>query len=175
MTKTATIIGAGVAGCTTAYVLAKHGIAVTLIERNTQIANAASGNPLAMLYPRLSGDELTSEFALTSYIHSLAFYQSLQLPESDFFACGMLQLGFNARELSRIKKVASKKAKPKKVVKKAAPKKAAKKTAAKKVTKQLVKKVLAKKVAPKKIVKKAVPKKSVKVSAPKKVASKFKK
>lgn len=108
MTKTATIIGAGVAGCTTAYVLAKHGIAVTLIERNTQIANAASGNPLAMLYPRLSGDELTSEFALTSYIHSLAFYQSLQLPESDFFACGMLQLGFNARELSRIKKVASK-------------------------------------------------------------------
>ena len=106
MTKSAIIIGGGISGCSSAYVLAKRGLQVTLIEQNAEIANAASGNPLAMLYPRLSGDDLSSQFALKSYLYSLAFYQSLGLPISDFSACGMLQLGFNNRELSRIKKVA---------------------------------------------------------------------
>ncbi|PPC82039.1 MAG: FAD-dependent oxidoreductase [Methylotenera sp.] len=106
MTKSAIVIGGGISGCSSAYALAKRGMQVTLIERNAEIANSASGNPLAMLYPRLSGDDLSSQFALESYLYSLSFYQSLALPASDFSACGMLQLGFNSRELSRIKKVA---------------------------------------------------------------------
>ncbi len=108
MVNTAIVIGAGIAGCTSAYALAKRGVKVTLIERNAEIANEASGNPLAMLYPRLSGDDLSSQFALASYVFSLEFYQSLQLSPADYSACGMLQLGFNARELTRIKKVAAK-------------------------------------------------------------------
>ncbi|WP_041928534.1 FAD-dependent 5-carboxymethylaminomethyl-2-thiouridine(34) oxidoreductase MnmC [Methylotenera mobilis] len=107
MTNTAIVIGGGIAGCSSAYALARRGIKVTLIERQAQIANVASGNPLAMLYPRLSGDDAGSQFALASYVYSLAVYQSLQLPEADFSACGMLQLGFNARELARIQKVAA--------------------------------------------------------------------
>jgi tRNA 5-methylaminomethyl-2-thiouridine biosynthesis bifunctional protein len=107
MANSAIVIGGGIAGCSSAYALAKQGIKVTLIERNAEIASAASGNPLAMLYPRLSGDDLSSQFALDSYLYSLAFYQSLNLSDADFSMCGMLQLGFNARELSRIKKVAT--------------------------------------------------------------------
>jgi tRNA 5-methylaminomethyl-2-thiouridine biosynthesis bifunctional protein len=107
MANSAIVIGGGIAGCSSAYALAKQGIKVTLIERNAEIASAASGNPLAMLYPRLSGDDLSSQFALDSYLYSLAFYQSLNLSYADFSMCGMLQLGFNARELSRIKKVAT--------------------------------------------------------------------
>ncbi|MFM2435580.1 MAG: hypothetical protein RL063_1561, partial [Pseudomonadota bacterium] len=106
-TKHAVIIGAGIAGCSTAYALAQRGMRVSLIERNAEIANEASGNPLAMLYPRLSGDDAASEFALAGYLYSLRLFASLTLGPNDFNVCGLLQLGFNARELARIEKVAA--------------------------------------------------------------------
>lgn len=105
--KTAIIIGAGIAGCSTAYALAKRGMQVTLLERHADIASAASGNPIAMLYPRLSGDDAASQFALTAYLHSLALFESLNLDPQNYQNCGLLQLGFNARELARIQKVAA--------------------------------------------------------------------
>lgn len=105
--KTAVIIGGGIAGCSTAYALAQRGIKITLVERNAEIANEASGNPLAMLYPRLSADNPVSEFALAGYLYSLDLFNHLELAPADFNACGLLQLGFNVRELARIKKVAA--------------------------------------------------------------------
>ncbi|NOT65071.1 MAG: FAD-dependent 5-carboxymethylaminomethyl-2-thiouridine(34) oxidoreductase MnmC [Methylotenera sp.] len=105
--KTAIIIGGGIAGCATAHALAIRGIQVTLFERNATIANEASGNPQAMLYPRISGDDDASQFALASYLYSLDFLKSLNLNSAELNTCGMLQLGFNPRELARIQKVAA--------------------------------------------------------------------
>jgi tRNA 5-methylaminomethyl-2-thiouridine biosynthesis bifunctional protein len=105
--KSAIVIGGGIAGCSTAYALAQRGIQVTLLERNSEIASEASGNPVAMLYPRLSGDDSGSEFALNAYLYSLQLYKSLKLAPEEVDCCGMLQLGFNAKELARIQKVAA--------------------------------------------------------------------
>lgn len=104
-TKKVAIIGAGIAGCSTAYSLAAAGIKVTLFEREAHIASLASGNPVGMLYPRLSGDNTESHFALAAYQYAVRFYQRLGLDQQAFKQCGMLQLGFNPRELARINKV----------------------------------------------------------------------
>jgi tRNA 5-methylaminomethyl-2-thiouridine biosynthesis bifunctional protein len=104
--KTAIVIGGGIAGCSTAFALAQRGIKVTLLERHAEIASEASGNPIGMLYPRLSGDDAASEFTLAGFLHSLALFKSLDLDPKNFNYCGLLQLGFNARELLRITKVA---------------------------------------------------------------------
>jgi len=105
--KNAIVIGGGIAGCSTAYALAQRGLKVTLLERNAEIAGEASGNPLAMLYPRLNSSDSATEFALAAYLHSLRLYRSLGLPAADFDCCGMLQLGFNPKESARIRKVAA--------------------------------------------------------------------
>lgn len=104
--KTVAIIGAGIAGCSTAYALATRGFQVQIFDRNRDIASEASGNPSGLLYPRLSGAETESSFALAAYQHSLAFYRSLKLPTDAMHFSGLLQLGFNARERERVEKVA---------------------------------------------------------------------
>lgn len=103
--KKVAIIGAGIAGCSTAYALANLGFEVQIFERNTDIAGEASGNPSGLLYPRLSGAETESSFALAAYLNSIAFYHSLKLSDDAIHFSGLLQLGFNERERERIAKV----------------------------------------------------------------------
>ncbi len=101
----AIVIGGGIAGAATSAALAQRGIAVTLLEQRDALAQAGSGNPLAMLYPRL-GDMHShlNRFALHSYLCSLRLL--LQSPTTDFNACGLLQLAFNAREQAKMTNLA---------------------------------------------------------------------
>ena len=55
--KRVAVVGSGIAGCSTAYHLAKNGHAVELFEINGEISSGASGNPLAALYPRFNLNE----------------------------------------------------------------------------------------------------------------------
>ena len=99
---TAIIIGGGIAGCSTAYFLAQRGIAVTLIERHDSIAQEASGNPLAMLYPKLSSKP-SMQTALIMQAYDFTNNWLNQLPNNSHFynACGQIQLAFNAAELAK--------------------------------------------------------------------------
>jgi|TARA_B110000285_G_C15118609_1_gene615648 tRNA 5-methylaminomethyl-2-thiouridine biosynthesis bifunctional protein len=48
------IIGAGIAGCTTAAALSKRGYKITIIDRHATAGQEASGNQQAIIYPKLS-------------------------------------------------------------------------------------------------------------------------
>ena len=90
------VIGAGIAGCHTASALAKRGLRVTLIDKASNMANGASGNPQGLLFAKLS----TSLGKLTEFnLHALLFAQ--QLLEAYWATCnpksggqqtGLLQL-----------------------------------------------------------------------------------
>lgn len=91
--KSALIIGGGIAGCSTAYALAQCNFKVTLLERHATLAAEASGNPLAVLYPRLTGQDIALEqLNLHGYLHSLQLVTTLGLERCHYLACGVVQL-----------------------------------------------------------------------------------
>lgn len=103
------VIGAGIAGCSTARQLASLGCEVTLFETAAQVATGASGNPRGMLYPRLNAEKpQNDQLAWRSYSFSLRHYANLNLGEAGFGQCGLLQLGGSPRELKRVQKVSTK-------------------------------------------------------------------
>lgn len=66
------VIGGGIAGCASARALAERGFDITLYERQ-MIASGASGNPAALLYPRLT--KHWSE-AMSFYLHAYSYLLS---------------------------------------------------------------------------------------------------
>lgn len=102
------VIGAGIAGCSSAWFLANLGCKVEVFERAASIASGASGNPRGMLYPRLNAEKpLNDQLAWRSYSFSLRHYANLDLGEDAFQACGLVQLGASPREFKRVQKVAA--------------------------------------------------------------------
>lgn len=102
------VIGAGIAGCSSAWFLANLGCQVEVFERAATIASGASGNPRGMLYPRLNAEKpLNDQLALRSYSFSLRHYANLDLGNDGFQVCGLMQLGGSPRELKRVQKVAA--------------------------------------------------------------------
>jgi hypothetical protein len=52
--RRAVIVGAGIAGCWTAYTLARRGWTIDLVERHAAPAQEASGNPVGALLPAIN-------------------------------------------------------------------------------------------------------------------------
>lgn len=72
------IIGAGIAGLTTAWAFAQRGHQVTIYEQTEPLAGA-SGNPLALLNPKLCPIDQAHEHLITlSWQHALNFYPNFK-------------------------------------------------------------------------------------------------
>lgn len=92
------IIGAGIAGCSLAHALTQRGLQVTLIEREGEIAQAASGNPAGLLMPKLTADQsLSSRYYTEAYRYTLDLLARLAAAGHPprWEATGVLQLGFH--------------------------------------------------------------------------------
>ncbi|WP_185236381.1 bifunctional tRNA (5-methylaminomethyl-2-thiouridine)(34)-methyltransferase MnmD/FAD-dependent 5-carboxymethylaminomethyl-2-thiouridine(34) oxidoreductase MnmC [Teredinibacter franksiae] len=85
----AIVVGGGLAGCQAAHALAQRGIRVTLLEKNSCLADEASGNRQGALYTRLSPqDDPLSRFNLSAQIFANNFYSSKKAHGSLFDLCG---------------------------------------------------------------------------------------
>lgn len=98
--KHALIVGGGLAGCFSAYALAKRGFQVTILEKNDRIASEASGNQHGVLYPKLSAFQSPfTSFMLSAFVYAAQFYQTLLQNKSiEGELLGILQFAANQRE-----------------------------------------------------------------------------
>lgn len=97
--RSALVIGAGIAGCTTARALARRGWEVSVLDSAAGAGTGASGNPQGVLFTQLVlGDSAHGDFTLLSFLHALRFYPALLDDDAtQRAACGMLQL-YDARD-----------------------------------------------------------------------------
>ncbi len=97
--KKAIIIGAGLAGCFTAYSLAARGWQVSLLDEQNRVATGASAIFQGVLFPKLSAyrSPLT-EFMLMSYLYSSAFYKKIDSKSAFCHLTGALLLAYNEKE-----------------------------------------------------------------------------
>ncbi|RYD88335.1 MAG: FAD-dependent oxidoreductase, partial [Sphingomonadales bacterium] len=73
-----TIIGAGIAGACTARAFLRRGCDVTVIDKGPQPGAAASGNPIALVMPRLdAADSPTSRALIEAWLYARRFYNAL--------------------------------------------------------------------------------------------------
>ena len=84
------VIGAGISGLASAYVLAQKGLRVRIFDRHNIPCHEASGNPHALVYANLSPfDQIQPRFYLSSLftgIHALSSFSQKDV----FHSCGIL-------------------------------------------------------------------------------------
>ncbi len=97
------IIGAGLAGCTTAEALARRGIKVQLIDRCDDICQEASGNRQGALYAKLpTKPTLGGELHLCGLEYTLRLLSTYQCLDNQIASqCGVLQLAMSEKESSK--------------------------------------------------------------------------
>ena len=99
--RTALVIGGGLSGCASANSLARRGWKVTVLERHERLAKEASGNPQGVLYLKLSAHGTAlSQMIVCGFGYTRRVLEQLQRGR-DWDDCGVLQLGFNAKEADR--------------------------------------------------------------------------
>ncbi|WP_028389495.1 bifunctional tRNA (5-methylaminomethyl-2-thiouridine)(34)-methyltransferase MnmD/FAD-dependent 5-carboxymethylaminomethyl-2-thiouridine(34) oxidoreductase MnmC [Legionella fairfieldensis] len=91
--KKAIVIGAGLAGCYTAFALAKRGWEVILLDEHQETGQGASANPQAVLYPTLSAHRSPlTQFMLASFLFANRVYNNLLQYHAIGDLSGALQL-----------------------------------------------------------------------------------
>ncbi|MBV1889711.1 MAG: FAD-dependent 5-carboxymethylaminomethyl-2-thiouridine(34) oxidoreductase MnmC, partial [Gammaproteobacteria bacterium] len=109
--RTVVIVGGGIAGCSTAYALARRGYRVTLIEQGEKLAMQASGNPAGILSPFISADHsLASQFSVAAFEWALANIRQLNSGKTGvypewFHQSGQLRLATDSRTEQRHQRI----------------------------------------------------------------------
>jgi len=96
------IIGAGIAGASIARAFLRRGIAPICIDKEPGLETAASGNPAAMIMPRLDlQDRPESRFFLSAYLYAVSQYRKA----GHILHTGALQMAKSEEEQTRFEKI----------------------------------------------------------------------
>jgi len=90
------IVGAGIAGCSTAYFLSKHSDSILLIDRNCDLAQGASGAAGAFLSPLLGKPNKFKDLVTEAIKFSTKFY--LENTPKDITNCGVVRIPKNQED-----------------------------------------------------------------------------
>lgn len=110
--RRAIVVGAGVAGASTAASLATRGWQVVVLEKREEVARAGSGNAQGILYLKLSAHQtlqsrlLLEGFGYTRRLLETLTVQGVLKKGEDWDGCGLLQLAFDDKELRRQQQLA---------------------------------------------------------------------
>lgn len=104
--KHVAIIGAGIAGCSTAEALSRRNILSTVIDSHPDVALGASGNPQAALYARLSPDTGDLEDFCLHVINYAKRYYSTRITDRQVGdLTGLIQLPKSEKEQAKMLKM----------------------------------------------------------------------
>lgn len=124
----AIVIGAGLAGITTAHALAQHGLKVLILERGERAMSGASGQDQLALYAKLPSIlNKESRFFSKSLLFSQRYLSELQTqyPNTPFWhPSGLLQLAWNDAECIRLEKLSRNTAYPESLLRAVSPEEA---------------------------------------------------
>ena len=90
------IVGAGISGCSTAYELSKHSDSILIIDKNSGIAQGASGAAGAFLSPLLGKPNLFKDLVSKSLEYSTKFYKKNFLTHIN--NCGTTRIPQNEKD-----------------------------------------------------------------------------
>ncbi|MDP2205143.1 MAG: bifunctional tRNA (5-methylaminomethyl-2-thiouridine)(34)-methyltransferase MnmD/FAD-dependent 5-carboxymethylaminomethyl-2-thiouridine(34) oxidoreductase MnmC [Alphaproteobacteria bacterium] len=94
------VLGGGIAGCSAAYALARRGHRVTLIDRQKDVAQETSGNPVGIVYPKITIDP-----SRVGKLHAHGFCYTRMLctalPLASWKPCGVTHIDKDAEDAER--------------------------------------------------------------------------
>lgn len=102
------VVGGGLAGCSTAWELARSGWQVYLVERENSLATQGSGNPQGILHCNLSTlDSPANQFNLHAYLYAARYYEAFSATHDiGWQRSGMLQVAVIPRLQKRFRQLA---------------------------------------------------------------------
>jgi tRNA 5-methylaminomethyl-2-thiouridine biosynthesis bifunctional protein len=116
--RKAVVIGAGIAGTSCAFALARRGIEVELLDRESSPGSGSSGNPAAIVRPFPTLDKgVRNGFTWAAFLYAVRLYRELSgRSEFEWHETGVLQLARDPVHHNRLVRAVEMLAYPSKVV-----------------------------------------------------------
>lgn len=104
--KSIAVLGAGIAGGSAAYALAQRGYDVTVIDRQPEAAQETSGNPIAIVYPKVAAElSQFGQFHQHGFCYTRNLATALKLPSWN--PCGVVHLGIYDEDRQQYQELAA--------------------------------------------------------------------